>query len=278
MTAETNSNKPSKYALFCFGSNLFFFHFLTQKEKRIPSSIKSPFESQVWCCGVVVKHTALYYLLYLPHHTTSKSSSSSSSLIGWVEDEDDEFWIWLYQVFDEKDVNRSRFGTVSFSSHHCHWLRLFWIGQKRLPHSLTSHYYFFSLFFLPSFTRLLFISLCFFFDLILCLILLFSTPNTIFLFLSFMIVGINAPTSQSFLNYVFLAIVYGSILLYRRKPLKVVFYSHSVVLLIVGTSCNIWWSIDFSLNWFHCWIEPDSWKLFSFVVWSEYFLSYTLLA
>jgi len=34
-------------------------------------------------------------------------------------------------------------------------------------------------------------------------------------------VGINAPTSQSFLNYVFLMIVYGTILLYRRKPLKV---------------------------------------------------------
>lgn len=36
-------------------------------------------------------------------------------------------------------------------------------------------------------------------------------------------VGINAPTSQSFLNYVLLAIVYGAIMLYRRKPLKVVF-------------------------------------------------------
>lgn len=38
-------------------------------------------------------------------------------------------------------------------------------------------------------------------------------------------VGINAPTSQSFLNYVLLAIVYGSILLYRRKPLKVVLHA-----------------------------------------------------
>ncbi|KAM1142852.1 hypothetical protein ACFX1X_032173 [Malus domestica] len=32
--------------------------------------------------------------------------------------------------------------------------------------------------------------------------------------------GINVPTSQSFLNYVLLAIVYGGIMLYRRKPLK----------------------------------------------------------
>ncbi|KAL0382844.1 UNVERIFIED_CONTAM: Solute carrier family 35 member F1 [Sesamum calycinum] len=32
--------------------------------------------------------------------------------------------------------------------------------------------------------------------------------------------GINAPTSQSFLNYVFLALVYGSIMLYRRQALK----------------------------------------------------------
>lgn len=36
--------------------------------------------------------------------------------------------------------------------------------------------------------------------------------------------GINAPTSQSFLNYVLLAIVYGSIMLYRKKPLKAKWY------------------------------------------------------
>ncbi|KAG6433370.1 hypothetical protein SASPL_104981 [Salvia splendens] len=32
--------------------------------------------------------------------------------------------------------------------------------------------------------------------------------------------GINAPTSQSFFNYVLLALVYGSIMLYRRQALK----------------------------------------------------------
>ncbi|KAL9263745.1 Solute carrier family 35 member F1-like protein [Drosera capensis] len=32
--------------------------------------------------------------------------------------------------------------------------------------------------------------------------------------------GVNAPTSQSFANYVLLALVYGSVVLYRRKPLK----------------------------------------------------------
>ncbi|KAF5452019.1 hypothetical protein F2P56_027060 [Juglans regia] len=36
--------------------------------------------------------------------------------------------------------------------------------------------------------------------------------------------GINAPTSQSFLNYVFLAIIYGSIMLYRKKALKAKWY------------------------------------------------------
>lgn len=36
--------------------------------------------------------------------------------------------------------------------------------------------------------------------------------------------GINVPTSQSFLNYVLLAIVYGSILLYRKKALKAKWY------------------------------------------------------
>ncbi|KAG2726119.1 hypothetical protein I3843_01G095500 [Carya illinoinensis] len=36
--------------------------------------------------------------------------------------------------------------------------------------------------------------------------------------------GINAPTSQSFLNYVFLAIIYGSIVLYRKKALKAKWY------------------------------------------------------
>ncbi|KAL9261288.1 Solute carrier family 35 member F2-like protein [Drosera capensis] len=31
---------------------------------------------------------------------------------------------------------------------------------------------------------------------------------------------VNAPTSQSFANYVLLALVYGSVVLYKRKPLK----------------------------------------------------------
>lgn len=33
--------------------------------------------------------------------------------------------------------------------------------------------------------------------------------------------GINAPTSQSLLNYVLLAVAYGGVLLYRRQPLTV---------------------------------------------------------
>lgn len=37
--------------------------------------------------------------------------------------------------------------------------------------------------------------------------------------------GINAPTSQSFANYVLLAIVYGTFLIYRREALQVCFCS-----------------------------------------------------
>ena len=33
--------------------------------------------------------------------------------------------------------------------------------------------------------------------------------------------GINAPTSQSLLNYILLSLIYGGILIYRRQPLTV---------------------------------------------------------
>lgn len=49
--------------------------------------------------------------------------------------------------------------------------------------------------------------------------------------------GINAPTSQSFLNYVFLVIVYGSILLYRRQPLKAKWYYY-ILLGLVDVEAN----------------------------------------
>ncbi|KAH6778407.1 solute carrier family 35 protein [Perilla frutescens var. hirtella] len=44
--------------------------------------------------------------------------------------------------------------------------------------------------------------------------------------------GINAPTSQSFLNYVLLALVYGSIMLYRRQPLKAKWYYYILLGLV----------------------------------------------
>ncbi|XP_004296721.1 PREDICTED: solute carrier family 35 member F1-like [Fragaria vesca subsp. vesca] len=44
--------------------------------------------------------------------------------------------------------------------------------------------------------------------------------------------GINAPTSQSFLNYVLLAVVYGSIMIYQRKPLKAKWYYYLLLGLI----------------------------------------------
>ncbi|PSS35896.1 Solute carrier family 35 member like [Actinidia chinensis var. chinensis] len=49
--------------------------------------------------------------------------------------------------------------------------------------------------------------------------------------------GINAPTSQSFLNYVLLALVYGSTLLYRRKALKAKWYYY-VLLGVVDVEAN----------------------------------------
>ncbi|XVE84568.1 hypothetical protein DITRI_Ditri17bG0023500 [Diplodiscus trichospermus] len=49
--------------------------------------------------------------------------------------------------------------------------------------------------------------------------------------------GINAPTSQSFLNYVLLAIVYGSVMLYRRQSLKAKWYYY-VILGLVDVEAN----------------------------------------
>ncbi|KAK3139128.1 hypothetical protein QOZ80_5AG0378220 [Eleusine coracana subsp. coracana] len=44
--------------------------------------------------------------------------------------------------------------------------------------------------------------------------------------------GINVPTSQSLLNYLLLAIVYGTILLRRRKPLQMKWYYYLVLGLV----------------------------------------------
>ncbi|OWM67396.1 hypothetical protein CDL15_Pgr019856 [Punica granatum] len=49
--------------------------------------------------------------------------------------------------------------------------------------------------------------------------------------------GINAPTSQSFLNYCLLAIVYGSIVLYRKQPLKAKWYYY-IALGVVDVEAN----------------------------------------
>ncbi|KAK8636797.1 hypothetical protein V6N13_064234 [Hibiscus sabdariffa] len=51
------------------------------------------------------------------------------------------------------------------------------------------------------------------------------------------ILGINAPTSQSFLNYVLLTVVYGSVMLYKRQPLKAKWYYY-VVLGLVDVEAN----------------------------------------
>ncbi|XP_015581700.1 solute carrier family 35 member F1 isoform X1 [Ricinus communis] len=49
--------------------------------------------------------------------------------------------------------------------------------------------------------------------------------------------GINAPTSQSFLNYVLLAIVYGGVMLYRKQKLKAKWYYY-VILGLVDVEAN----------------------------------------
>lgn len=49
--------------------------------------------------------------------------------------------------------------------------------------------------------------------------------------------GINAPTSQSFLNYVLLAVVYGCTLIYRKKALKAKWYYY-VLLGLVDVEAN----------------------------------------
>ncbi|XP_042482970.1 solute carrier family 35 member F2-like isoform X2 [Macadamia integrifolia] len=49
--------------------------------------------------------------------------------------------------------------------------------------------------------------------------------------------GINAPTSQSFANYVLLAIIYGAMLIHRRKGLKAKWYYY-ILLGIVDVEAN----------------------------------------
>uniref|UniRef100_A0A7N0UQ02 Solute carrier family 35 member F1 n=1 Tax=Kalanchoe fedtschenkoi TaxID=63787 RepID=A0A7N0UQ02_KALFE len=49
--------------------------------------------------------------------------------------------------------------------------------------------------------------------------------------------GINAPTSQSFLNYVLLGVVYVSCMIYRRKALKAKWYYY-VILAVVDVEAN----------------------------------------
>ncbi|WOL16100.1 solute carrier family 35 member F1-like isoform X2 [Canna indica] len=49
--------------------------------------------------------------------------------------------------------------------------------------------------------------------------------------------GINAPTSQSFLNYVLLAIFYGAFLIHRKQPLQISWYYY-LILAIVDVEAN----------------------------------------
>ncbi|XP_064934584.1 uncharacterized protein LOC135587281 isoform X7 [Musa acuminata AAA Group] len=49
--------------------------------------------------------------------------------------------------------------------------------------------------------------------------------------------GVNAPTSQSFLNYLLLAIFYGAYVIYRRRPLQINWYYY-LILGIVDVEAN----------------------------------------
>uniref|UniRef100_A0A0E0M3B0 Solute carrier family 35 member F1-like n=1 Tax=Oryza punctata TaxID=4537 RepID=A0A0E0M3B0_ORYPU len=49
--------------------------------------------------------------------------------------------------------------------------------------------------------------------------------------------GVNAPTSQSLLNYVLLALVYGGILIYRRQQMTIKWY-YFLILGIVDVEAN----------------------------------------
>ncbi|KAJ1704242.1 hypothetical protein LUZ63_004021 [Rhynchospora breviuscula] len=44
--------------------------------------------------------------------------------------------------------------------------------------------------------------------------------------------GIDAPTSQSFLNYLLLGIIYGAIVLYRRRPIQMKWYYYLILGLV----------------------------------------------
>ncbi|CAD6261105.1 unnamed protein product [Miscanthus lutarioriparius] len=49
--------------------------------------------------------------------------------------------------------------------------------------------------------------------------------------------GVNAPTSQSLLNYILLALVYGGTLLYKRQHMTIKWYYH-LILGIVDVEAN----------------------------------------
>lgn len=67
--------------------------------------------------------------------------------------------------------------------------------------------------------------------------------------------GINAPTSQSLANYVLLAIVYGAILIGRRKRMKAKWYYY-LLLGLVDVEANY---LDDQLN--TCILVPENIEL-----------------
>ncbi|XP_024012900.1 solute carrier family 35 member F1 isoform X4 [Eutrema salsugineum] len=80
-------------------------------------------------------------------------------------------------------------------------------------------------------------------------------------FLGLCFEGINAPTTQSFLSYMLLAIVYGGIMLYRRPTIKAKWYHYFLLALVdvegnfLVVKANQYTSIT-SVMLLDCWAIP----------------------
>ncbi|XP_010473839.1 PREDICTED: solute carrier family 35 member F2-like [Camelina sativa] len=72
--------------------------------------------------------------------------------------------------------------------------------------------------------------------------------------------GINVPTSQTFLNYVLLAVIYGGIMLYRRPEIKVKWYYYFLALVDVEANFLVVKAYQYtsltSVMLLDCWAIP----------------------
>ncbi|KAK4566860.1 hypothetical protein RGQ29_002928 [Quercus rubra] len=83
--------------------------------------------------------------------------------------------------------------------------------------------------------------------------------------------GINVPTSQSFLNYLLLAIVYGSIVIYRKKALKAKWYYY-IPLGLVDVEANYLVVMAYQYTSMTSVMLLDCWSIPSVMVLTWFFL------